>query len=636
MRACLLLILLTLPSLAAETGDIGPRMATIRQDLATLPGLPAPQPSARVGFHSQFVGTTQAARWVQVDLGAVRDFDSVVVVPAFVASTEQGSGAYGMPSRFRVDVSDSEDFGSYQTLADHTEADLPVSTSPVFIAAKARARYVRFTATRLTMQRLGRGFFALGELFVFRGQTNVAAGAAVTSSGVNESQPTWMSANLTDGFTHLGAPITPGTQRSNGWHSAIASSPEQTKWVQVDLGAAVPLEEIRLYPAHPPDFPERPGFGFPQRFRVEVADEASFAHPQSLLDATSADYVNPADNPVTVPAKGLKARYVRMTATSLWKRAGDYVFALGELEAYSGGKNVARDAAVTSLDETKTVAWSTGHLVDGQTSLGFIQSWPQWLEQLSRRQELKMELAALELRRIQMGAERQRLWIIMGGAAALVLVLGAWLLHRRQRLPQRRAVNDLRRQIARDLHDEIGSSLGSIALMSELALRDGDTSTMQDIHRLSREAAESMRGIIWLVREPGTPTLERLVETMRETAGRLLSGVNWRLDVPEGTASSAPSLDFHRHVFLFFKEAVHNAARHAQAKQVDISVRWTAHDFTLVIEDDGCGFDVSLVTGGSGLDNLRHRAAALKGRVEIHSRPSEGTRIELVAPLHSP
>ena len=200
-------------------------------------------------------------------------------------------------------------------------------------------------------------------------------------------------------------------------------------------------------------------------------------------------------------------------------------------------------------------------------------------------------------------------------------------------MQQRRALNDLRRQIARDLHDEIGSSLGSIALMSELALRDGDASMMQDIHRLSREAAESMRGIIWLVREPGLPTLERLVETMRQTAGSLLGAMEWELEAPKEPAPPAPSLDFHRHVFLFFKEAVHNIARHAGASTVRINVAWTARDFTLTLRDDGCGFDPLRTSGGSGLDNLRHRAAALHGRVEITSAPGAGTRIQLTIPL---
>ncbi len=345
------------------------RMEAVRAQMAGLPELPPPQRTERTGFHSIFAGTTQAARWVEIDLGASRDFDSVVIVPAFFASAEQGSGAYGMPPRFRLDASDDPTFASYQTLADHTEADFTAGLSPVSILAKSKARFVRFTATRLVKQRLGNGFFCLGEMLVFAGPRDIAVGCPVSSSGAYETRPTWSVANLADGITHLGAPIIATKIRSNGWHSGIERSAEKTKWVQVDLGSVQPLDEVRLYPAHPPDFPERPGFGFPVRFRAEAGDDAAFTSPRVLLDSTAGDFPNPADNAVVIPAHGASARYIRVTALKLWERSNDFIFALAELEAFSGGKNIARGAAGTSLDETRVGAWSAERLTDGETSL---------------------------------------------------------------------------------------------------------------------------------------------------------------------------------------------------------------------------------------------------------------------------
>lgn len=613
--------------------EVEGRIAQMKNQLGSLPQQPAPQAVARVGFHSSFVGTTLAARWVQVDLGEAHDFESVVIVPAYFTPTENGSGAYGMPSRFRLDASDGEDFATYQTLLDQTETDAVMGLGPVFIKTKTRARFLRFTATRLAQQRLGRGFFALGELLVFSGELNIAAGCAVTSSGAYETQPTWQASNLTDGITHLGSPLVNESVRSNGWHSAITNAADQSKWVQLDLGNVQPLDEVRLYPAHPPDFPERTGFGFPLRFRVEISDEPSFGHPRLLLDATGADFTNPADNAVLIPAHGKPARYVRMTATRLWERSNDFIFALAEMEVFSSGRNIARDAKVTSLDETKTTTWSSDMLVDGRTSLGRIISWPQWLEGLSNRQETEHALTDWQRLRETLLAKRQQNWLVVLGIAALIIVLAATGLTIRQRTQQRRSVVALRRQIARDLHDEIGSSLGSISLMSELAIRDGDASALQEIHRLSREATESMRGIIWLVRETDTPTLERLVETMRQTAGSLLAGVPWELTSSTDEPAHGPSLDFHRHVFLFFKEALHNVVRHAQAGNVRIKVAWSSSQFTMSLHDDGIGFDPETVTVGSGLANLRHRAESLRGRMTVSSRPRQGTVITLEAPI---
>jgi signal transduction histidine kinase len=92
-------------------------------------------------------------------------------------------------------------------------------------------------------------------------------------------------------------------------------------------------------------------------------------------------------------------------------------------------------------------------------------------------------------------------------------------------------------------------------------------------------------------------------------------------------------------VFLFFREAAHNIARHAQAAQVKIEARWDAKRFHLVIQDDGSGFDVDTVTAGNGLANLRHRAEVLGGTLQIRSfdcqsKPqAHGTQLTLDAPL---
>jgi mono/diheme cytochrome c family protein len=151
---------------------------------------------------------------------------------------------------------------------------------------------------------------------------------------------------------------------SNGYHSAVASTPDVEKWVQADLGRTFPLDEVRLIPARPTDFPDTPGFGFPVRFRVAVADDPTFARSETVADQTAADFPNPGDNPYVIRLAGRRARYVRVTATRLWRRTGDYVFALAELETISRGRNVARGATVAALDSIEAGRWSTRYLVD--------------------------------------------------------------------------------------------------------------------------------------------------------------------------------------------------------------------------------------------------------------------------------
>jgi hypothetical protein len=159
-----------------------------------------------------------------------------------------------------------------------------------------------------------------------------------------------------------------GPSPSNGWHSGISATSEVEKWVQVDLGTSVAIDAVHLIPARPTDFPDTPGFGFPVRFRVDASDDATFAKSVSVTDQTKSDFPNPGDKPVVLRSGPIKARYVRVTAERLWKRSGDYVFALAELQVESAGKNVARGAVVAALDSIEAGRWSRRYLVDGYNS----------------------------------------------------------------------------------------------------------------------------------------------------------------------------------------------------------------------------------------------------------------------------
>jgi hypothetical protein len=164
-------------------------------------------------------------------------------------------------------------------------------------------------------------------------------------------------------------PVTETPSPTNGYHSGVYPTPDTTLWVQVDLGASIPIDEIRIYPARPTDFPDTPGFGLPTNFRIEIGDDATF--PASEVSASTVaadsrgDLLNVEDEPLLVRPEGRRARYVRMTATRLWKRSNDYVFALAEIEVLSGGVNRARGTAVTAFDSIELGRWSKPALVDG-------------------------------------------------------------------------------------------------------------------------------------------------------------------------------------------------------------------------------------------------------------------------------
>ena len=195
-----------------------------------------------------------------------------------------------------------------------------------------------------------------------------------------------------------------GSAKSNGYHSEIEAIPDNTKWVQVDLGAPHAVDTIDLVPARPVDFPDTPGFGFPRRFKVELSGEPEFKEPTILTNLTGAEFPNPGDNSFVVRADQAKARYVRVTATKLWKRTGDYVFALAELQVFSSGSNVAFHAEVSALDSIESGLWSKKNLVDGASSrsaLVNVRPVPADLDQSAR---LKIEISALETERKEVAA----------------------------------------------------------------------------------------------------------------------------------------------------------------------------------------------------------------------------------------
>ncbi|HEY5314417.1 MAG TPA: DUF1553 domain-containing protein [Pirellulales bacterium] len=154
-----------------------------------------------------------------------------------------------------------------------------------------------------------------------------------------------------------------------GYHSAIARSAEEIKWVQIDLGQPVPLDRIVLHPCFDNFNHIGAGFGFPQRYKIEACDDPRFAAGVDLLaDFTRADVPNPQLRAVSSPASRQPARYVRVTATRLAPRLNDFIFALAEVEVFdTAGVNRALRCAVNAADSIDAPPrWQKPNLVDNE------------------------------------------------------------------------------------------------------------------------------------------------------------------------------------------------------------------------------------------------------------------------------
>jgi hypothetical protein len=163
----------------------------------------------------------------------------------------------------------------------------------------------------------------------------------------------------------------PGRAREHaefGYHSGISSEQDTDKWVQVDLGKPTPLATVVLVGARDTFNGIGAGFGFPLRYKIEACNDADFKDGViTIIDKTGQDFANPGVKPQKFPANGATARYVRLTATRLAPRAGDFILAMGEMMVLNAdGRNAALGRPVMALDTIEVAPrWSKQNLVDG-------------------------------------------------------------------------------------------------------------------------------------------------------------------------------------------------------------------------------------------------------------------------------
>lgn len=620
---------------SAELAALDARRAEVRGRLDRLGAPVIGQTAPQFGHqHQRLSQPPLTPPWVQVDLEEPVAIERIALIPAVLDWQADTKRTYGFPPRFRIDVADTADFAQPLTVADYTERDVTdpgIAPLVVELGTPRRARYVRITVTKLAVEN-GQHFYAIGELMVLTGRRNVAVGRPVSASSGMNLPPRWTMPNLVDGRTPLGPPITVELLPWDGLFAGHTTS-EPFSYMAVDLGREFPLQEVRLYATHARLGADIPGFSFPPRFRVEVANAADFSDARTILDSTGADYLNPGDNPITIRTPGIAARHLRVALPP----GNQSRFGLSEVEAYSDDRNVARGGTVTSTADPSNYSnkWPRSLLVDGYTSYGKLKELPEWLDEWDQRARLTAELATLDGQRPGLLAEaRRRAWWVGGNLAVLALIAaGVWMVALRRR--RARELDQLRRRLARDLHDEIGSNLAAIARLSELGAvqpTTTDSADWQEVGRIAQESMDGMREVLWLAgaREEAGPDLASHLKRLVE---RLLGGVVVRWTAPLDALPASWTPAARRELFLLFKEALTNVVRHAQAKAVDLLLVADERELRLEIRDDGRGFDPAAAGGGMGLGSLRERARALGGRLVIESAPGKGTRIALTVPV---
>lgn len=224
-------------------------------------------------------------------------------------------------------------------------------------------------------------------------------------------------------------------------------------------------------------------------------------------------------------------------------------------------------------------------------------------------------------------------WFRIAIAAAAAALLYAIYRYRVARLIE---MERLRLRIASDLHDDVTSELSGISMMAELMRRrDPDSSAQLGALRDRTTALASvMRDLAWGI-HPEHDTAGSMIRRMHSTGSMLLGDTPLQIGIDGIDEAAVLPMVVRRTLFLVYKEALHNAARHARAESVRVQLRQADHALEMTIADDGAGFDPSAVVAGDGLRNMRRRVTETGGEIDVTSGRGKGTVITVLVPLRA-
>jgi signal transduction histidine kinase len=277
--------------------------------------------------------------------------------------------------------------------------------------------------------------------------------------------------------------------------------------------------------------------------------------------------------------------------------------------------------------------WTSAALCDGYGPDGRLVSSREWLERLDERLRIETHRHALNVEAADVVSKWRRNGLV---AIAGLCLAGAFLivaLPIRYRIKANRELLRVRERIAGDLHDEVGSNLGSIQMFADLAeSRSGHSDELKRIQRIAAETVSAVRDIVWLLR-PGGDHRIATVEHLRETSSIMLESIDWQFTANEEAWGLELAEEANRDLFLYFREALHNILRHSKAERVEIHAEVKEAKLLLLIRDDGCGIAPEKLDRPATLRALRQRAEALGGQIHVISRPEDGTSLKLNVPL---
>lgn len=567
--------------------------------------------------------------WIALDLGREVPLDQIFLVPA---QRQAGDLNDLFPRRFLIEAATQADFSDARTIYKTGQLPQPSPEGyPVRINGdNLPARHVRMVLLEGHRRGLP-NVCALSEIFVFSDHNPVSFGAKVSVNQSVDIPGMWSPQYIVDGRTPLGLWQGGLWTASHGDCLEVPRDNPRAEWV-IDLGQSTSVERMVFFPYALPEL-SGPG-AVPPRLVVEVADNPEFTKAKQI--ATSGERDLPVDltTPIVIPTSPTPGRYLRVISEKAWQLGYRQLQALGEIEVWSGNKNVALGRQVTTRQDG--IEHPSQELTDG--SGGSVQILPLivWLTQLVERSQIEAELETLKSSHITMASESE-LNTTWGAAVALGLTfLIPVAIVERRRLVSRTQLDKLRKRIASDLHDDIGSNLGSISLIARSAKRDLErlhgpdvvANDLGEVESIARESSLAMRDIVWLL-ERRQDTIGDLVQRMRDCAARLLREIEYSLVCRSTKTAAKLTLDSKRHLFLFYKEALHNIVKHSKATIVTVRLYDEKDRLVMEVCDNGIGLPRNEEDQMAAVKKLNERARVLEGTLAVESTTGTGTKLRL-------
>lgn len=221
-------------------------------------------------------------------------------------------------------------------------------------------------------------------------------------------------------------------------------------------------------------------------------------------------------------------------------------------------------------------------------------------------------------------------------ATFAVIILSIMYILYAYNLNQLKIRMQLRDAIARDLHDDIGSTLSGISIFSKIALqkintdRGSSRELLEKISDRSEQTMDALSDIVWSIntRNDG---MDNFLRKSREYLTEILEGqgLPYEFSVDDEIENLKIGMADRKELYLIFKEAVRNASKYAQCNFIKICFTRHKEVCTLTIHDNGKGFNINTVSLGNGIYNMKHRAAKMNGIFNIESEENKGTLVTL-------